>query len=189
MALDVRRAKEALRASGMSSSSLSGLRWPFGREKRLLSLLRERRAVLEAKNHIVDYLFSAQRAVGPLALASVEGVQAALQDSEKRRVIVTVGANRAMLQEELSARYGSELGRALDQALMELEGEGVLLQVPGRMVSAHQNVFLAVFGRGRPQYEISELTRLLQQGQNQGARLRQRARKEDASGGSRTYRM
>ena len=187
--MDARRVRRALRAAGVGQSALCGLRWPFGRKKRMLSLVRKRLAVLEAKNEVVDFLFRTQRSLAGLGLVGLEQVRAALGEAEKRRLILTAGASRTMLEEELSARHGSEAGRALDQALAELAAEGVVLRVPGAMMLANHDVYLAVLERGRPQYDVSELSRLVWEGRQYAQELRRRVRREKATGRERTYRL
>ena len=103
MAINVKRARRALRNAGLQSSARLGLAWPIGRQKRVTTLLRERREVLEAKNHVVEFLFRTQRGLSDLRLSRVEHVHTALQDPQKRRIIMTVGASQVMLAEELSA--------------------------------------------------------------------------------------
>jgi len=189
MGISARRARRALKAAGLRGPALCTLFWPIARQKRLLALLHERRAVLEAKNNVVEFLLTTQRALADLQLRRLEQVQAALGDPEKKRLIMTVGASRVMLEEELSARYGSEVGRALEQALSELVGEGVTLRVPAKEALTTHDVYLIVHGRNRPHYDLGELNRLLREGRHHGAELRSRARREEATGRNRTYRM
>jgi hypothetical protein len=189
MAINVKRARRALRNAGLQSSARLGLAWPLGRQKRVTTLLRERREVLEAKNHVVEFLFRTQRGLADLRLSRVEHAHTALQDPQKRRIIMTVGASQVMLAEELSARYGLETGRSLERALAELVSEGVVLQVPAKAALANHDIYLAVHSRRRPHYDVGELNRLLRDGRDYGAELRSRSRREETTGDARTYDM
>ncbi|NIO13116.1 MAG: hypothetical protein GTO31_04395 [Xanthomonadales bacterium] len=189
MAIDAKRARRALRAAGMRGSALWTLFWPLASQKRLLSLLRARSAVLEAKNNVLDLLLTTQRALSGLGLRRPEQLPGVLRDPEKKRLIMTAGASRVMLEEELSARHGSEVGRALDRALAELVAEGLILQVPAKEILASHDVYLVLHGRRRPHYDLGDLTQLLQEARHYGAELRSRARREQVTGQNRTYRM
>lgn len=189
MGINAKRARRALRAAGLGSFSLCGLLWPIGRQKRLLALLRERRAALEAKGNIVGFLVRTQGALSDLGLGRLEQVQVALRDPEKKRLILAVGASRPMLEEELSARDGSEVGRALERALSELVAGGVILRVPAKEALGTNDVYVVVHGRKRPQYDLREIDQLLREGREYGSELRARERREQTTGGSRTYRM
>jgi len=189
MAINVKRARSALRNAGLHGSARLGLAWPIGRQKRVADLLRQRRAVLEAKNHVVEFLFRTQRGLADLRLTRLEQVHAALQDPEQRRIIMTVGASQVMLEEELSSRHGSETGGSLDRALAELVAEGVLLQVPAKAALANHDIYVAVHSRKRPHYDVGELNRLLQENRGYGAELRSRSQREESTGDARTYRM
>ena len=189
MAINVKRARSALRNAGLHGSARLGLTWPIGRQKRVTALLRQRRTVLEAKNHVVEFLFRTQRGLADLRLTRLEDVHAALLDPGQRRIIMTVGASRAMLEEELSSRYGSETGGSLEGALAELVAEGVLLQVPAKAALANHDIYVSVHSRKRPHYDVGELNRLLQEGRGYGTELRSRSRREEKTGDARTYRM
>ncbi len=185
MGMNAKRACRALKAAGVRRSSLCGLWWPIGRQKRLLDLVRERRAVLEAKNNIVEFLVKTQGALAELHLGRLEEVRVALMDAEKKRLILSVGASSSLLEKDLSGRHGSEVGRALEQALSELVAEGVILEAPAKEARASNDVYLVVHGRKGAHYDFSELNRLLREGEQ----LRSRSRREDSSGSSRSYRM
>jgi len=189
MGIDVKRARRALKSAGARGAGLYFLVCPVGRDKRLWAMLRRRRAVLEAKSNVVDLLFRNQRAIAELSLGSLDEVRRALQEPEKRRLIMTVAASRALLEEELRSHYKSEVGRALDLALSELVAEGVLLQVPGKTVLANQDIYLAVHRKGQPRYDTAELDRLLREGRRYGDELRARARSERATDATRSYRL
>ena len=189
MAIDSKRARAALKTAGVSELALRGLFWPLGREKRLRALLHERRATLEAKNHVLDFLHRTQGRLAELKLTRLEDVLAALEDSQSRRLVATLGASRTMIEDDLTSRHGSEVGRPLDQAFSELVAEGVVLQVPAQALAAQYDVYLAVQDRQRPQYDVAELNGLLREGRQYGKELRSRARREERTGRTRTYRM
>jgi len=183
-----RRVRQALTASGLGTGATLGLIWPIGREKRSQALLRQRRSVLEAKNHVLEYLSRRHRPLVPLGLARAEQVQEALSDPDKRRLVMAVGANRAMIEEELVSRSGAEVGRSLDRALAELESEGVALKVSAMPASADV-VYILAYGRARQRYDLSQLNRLLEQGKEYGARLRARLRTDDSTQQGRVHRL
>ena len=186
--LSWREARRALVASGLSPGATLSLIWPFGRSERARAMLRHRRSLLEAKNSVVDYLSRAQRGAASLALRRSEDPAAALQDPEKQQLAMAAGISRAMMEEELAARYGSEIGRALDTALAELVSEGVVLEgspVPG----SRQVVYMISEGGRRRRWDVSELTRLLGTGRDYGAELRGRLRQEETTGAARTHRL
>lgn len=187
-ALDCRQVRQALTASGLRPAATLGLIWPFGRGRRAQALLRQRRAVLEAKNHVVEYLARRHRPLVPLGLAQAEQVQQALANPETRGLVMAVGINRAMIEDELVARSGAELGRALDRALAELESEGVALKVSAMPASADV-IYVLAHGRERQRYDVSRLNRLLAQGSEYGARLRARLRGEDSTQQGRVHRL
>ena len=186
--LSWKEARRALAASGMGSGQSLGLLWPFGRDKRTRALLRDRRAVLEAKNLVVDYLFRAQRPLAPLRLMKAEHLQQALQDPEKRRMVMSLGVNRAMMEDVLLNRYGAEVGRALGKALSELVASGVLMRTPA-MSGPNQEVYVAAQGRARPQFDLSALNRLLQEGRDFTSELQARFQKRERTDTSRTHHL
>jgi hypothetical protein len=183
-----KEARRVLSASGLSAGATLGLLWPFGRERRARALLRRRRAVLEAKNHVVDFLCRAQRALVPLCLTGAEALREALETPEQRGMIMAVGITRPMLEETLAARYGSEQGRALDQALVELLADGVLLEAPGVGASGEPVYFVTQGQQGR-RYDLSAFTRLLTEGRHYGAELRSRLRQREKTGRDRTHQL
>jgi len=183
-----REARRALKASGVRWRSLIGLAWPLGRGKRALALVRDRRAVLETKNLVVDYLFRAQRALATMGLRTTEQLLKALQDPSKRPTIMSAAVNRGMMEEVLASRHGLEGGRTLDRALSELLSAGVVLKASARPAS-NQDVYIAVQGRERPHYDLSALSRLLQAGSEYGQELRERARRDEATQTGRVHRL
>jgi len=189
MALDIKRARRLLKASGLSNGTLRGLAWPLGREKRALSLFRQRLAVLQCKNNVVDYLFRSQRGLAELSLTNVEQARDLLQDPEKRRLIMALTVVRSMLEDVLSSTYKSEIGRTLDQALTELINEGVVIRLPAGMLVSHSDAFVAVHSKDRPHYETAPITNLLQESRDYGKELRTRLKHTDSSSRGRTYRM
>jgi hypothetical protein len=189
MAIDVRRARRALAAAGARGPALFAAAWPFGRERRLRSLLRRRLAVLEAKNRVVDLLFRMQKPLGELRLFTLDTVERALGDPERRKLIVGMSVSREVIEEEITSRSGAEVGLALDRALSELLAEGVLMRVPGKMVMSREDVFLAVQRGARPHYDVSELSRLVHEGRGHGSELRSRARREASTTSGRSYQL
>lgn len=187
MAIDVRQARRALKAAGVRNSALCATAWPFGRERRLRILLRRRLAVVEAKNIVAELLFRTQRPLRDLRLFSLEQVERALNDPDRRKLVVGMSASREVIAEELTSLSGAEVGRALDQALSELLAEGVLLRVPGKMVMSREDVFLAVQRGARPHYDTSEINRLVRQGSSYAKDLRSRARREASTTTERSY--
>jgi hypothetical protein len=184
--LDLRRTKCALRASGVGRGPVIGLLWPFGRERRARALLRERRAALEAKNGVVEYLFRAQRPLESLRLGRPEDVTKALQQPDTRSLIMSVGITRAMIDEALVSRFGAEGGRAVDTALAELIAGGVVTKASA-MPASSQEIYVALQGRGRPLFDLSEVSRLLEDGREHGTELRQRLQREEATRRGRTH--
>jgi hypothetical protein len=189
MAIDVRLARAALHASGMRSYSTLSLLLPFGREARLQGVLSKRRSVLEAKNYILDSLFRVQKSLEPYALQTAEEAKAALRDTEKRRMIVALGLNRVMLEDE-ARRFGAEMGESFTGALVELLAEGRVLKVEGGAEGTPEGeIYLAVHRRGRQRYDVSTFNRLLHRGAQYGTILRSRDKNEGERDVSRTYRM
>lgn len=186
MSTDIRRARRALRSAGARAAALY---WPFGRQRRARLLLRRRLAVLEAKNAVVALLFGRQQPLAGLRLSTSADVARALADQEKRRLVVGLSVSREVIEEELQRCPGTELGRALDQALSELIREGVVLRVPGKALLMREDVFVAAMAGRRPHYDVSELNRLVREGTGYGAQLRARARQEETSTASRSYRL
>lgn len=189
MAIDLRRARRALRVAGARRTALLGLSWPLGRLRRVQALIRQRRAVLEAKNNVLGFLARTQGPLAEFELGRLEHVEAALKQPAKRRLILAAGASREMVEDELSSRHGSETGRSLDQALSELVADGLVLEVPAEAAAANHDIYLIADRRDRPHYDVAELTRLLQEESQYGTRLRQRARREAATKHGRTYRL
>jgi hypothetical protein len=186
MTTDIGRARRALKSAGARSAALY---WPFGRERRAHLLLRRRLAVIEAKNAVADLLFRRHKPLSDLHLSTVADVERALADPEKRKLVVGLSVSREVIEEELRRHSGTELGRALDQALSELIREALVLQVPGKALLMREDVFLAVMGRPQPRYDVSELNRLVREGTSYSARLRARVRGEDTTTVSRSYRL
>jgi hypothetical protein len=183
-----KEARRALAASGMSGGQLLGLLWPFGRDKRALALLRDRRAVLEAKNLAVDYMFRSQQPLAALRLTNSEQLQKALQDPDKRRLIVSLGINRAMIEDVLLSRHGAEVGRSLERALDELVVAGVVLKA-ATMPTSNQEIYVAVHTASRPKFDVSILNRLLQESRDFSAELRARFNRNEKKDISRTHRL
>jgi hypothetical protein len=183
-----REARQALAASGMSGGQLLALLWPFGRGKRTRSLLLDRRTVLEAKSLVVDFLFRAQHRLADLRLTDSEGLRKALLDPEKRPLIMSLGINRAMIEEVLRSRYGAEAGRSLEKALSELIASGTILKSSPRPGTDHE-VFIAVHARPRPQFALGRLNRLLQEGRDWGGELRERLKRNEKKDIGRTHRL
>jgi hypothetical protein len=176
-----------LEASGVKRGSVRWLRFPWNREERLRRALRLRKSVVEAKNSAADFLFSTQAPLAQLELHDLSGVEAALQDAEKRPLLLTFGVNREMLSSELAQKYGAETGAPLDEALAELIAEGLVLRVPGELASASHDIYLAIHGRGRKHYDLSEFNRLLREGRDYRRELTARQRREATSGRGRSY--
>ncbi|HUU53762.1 MAG TPA: hypothetical protein VMY87_02490 [Armatimonadota bacterium] len=187
MGIDIKRAQRALRSAGARGPSICAAAWPFGRERRLRSLLRRRLAVLEAKNAVVDFLFQTQRPLADLHLFTLEHIQRGLEDPEKRKLIIALSPSREVIAEELMSRSGAEVGPSLDQAVSELLHDGVVLRVAGEDVLSPHDVYLAVQRGRQPHYDISELNRLVREGRGYGAELRARARREASSTSGRSY--
>ncbi len=179
----------ALAASGVKPWSLHLLCLPWGKEKRLRRALRHRMAVLEVKNAVVDALGAAQKALAPLKIRDLAGVERALQDQEQRPLVLTFGMNREMLVSELAEKYGVETGASFEEALAELLAEGWVLQVPGKMVESRADLYLLVHDHGRARWDVSEISRLLRQGRNYRAELLARERRETVTGRDRSYRL
>ncbi len=183
-----KEARRALAASGMSGGQLLPLLWPFGRDRRARSLLLDRRAVLEAKSLVVDYLFRAQQRLADLRLTDSERLKQALSDPEKRPLIMSLGINRAMIEDVLASRYGAEAGRSLEKALSELLASGTILKASPTPGSDHE-VFVAVHARPRPQFDLAGLNRLLQEGRDWSSELRERFRRNAKKDIGRTHQL
>jgi len=186
--LNWREVRRVLGTSGLGRCSLAGLLWPFGWKRRARALLQKRRSVLEAKNQVVDYLFRAQRPLAPLGLSSPEKLHEALQDPEKRRLVVSVGISRAMMEEALLSRCGCEVGQPLDCALAELVAAGAIMKVSGLSRSNHE-VYVAALGKTRPHFDLSPLNQLLQEGRDLGSELKARLQRESQIDLTRTHRL
>jgi len=186
MGIDIRRARSVLRRSGAATVSLY---WPLGRQRRATALLHRRLAVLEAKNAIGELLFRCQRPLAELRLNAIAEVEMALQDPDRRKLVVGLGMSREVIETELGRLAGAEAGSAIEQALAELVREGVVLQVPGRAFMSGGDVYLAVYRGSRPQYDVSQLSRLVREGTSYGLHLRQRSRREASTTTGRSYRL
>jgi len=184
-----RSACRALEASGVKRASVRLLGLPLGREERLRRALLHRKTVLEAKNSASDHLFHTQAPLAQLDLRDLAGVEDAVKDPAKRRLLLTFGINREMLASELAEKYGAETGAALDEALSELLAEGILLRVPGHLAATSSDLYLAVHGRGRTHYDLSEFNRLLREGRDYRGELRTRQRREANTDRGRSYRL
>ncbi len=189
MGIDVKRARRALKAAGARGPALRATVWPFGRERRLRALLRQRLALLEAKNRVVDLLFRAQRPLADQQLFTLEHVERALKDPERRKLVIGVSASREVIEDEIGTRSDAEVGRPLTRALSELVAEGVLLRVPGKMVMSREDVYLAVQRGRRPQYDVGELSRLVRQGRSYRTELRAKERSDSATNTGRSYQL
>lgn len=187
---DVKLACEALKASGVKSCATWSLLLPIGRTSRLYAMLRKRRSVLEAKNGVLDCLFRFQKAIESLGLTGAPEVQKAMNDPEKRRLLIAVGMSRASLEDELT-RFGLEAGGSLDQALNELIAEKRIVRAPGASRVPGSEIHLVVHQRGRGRYDISMLSRLLQRDRTSKYGDMLRARQQDRGGTdeSREYRL
>lgn len=184
-----RAAYEALRATGLSGMKLLWLRFPIGRVRRLQTALRQRSTLLAAKNDVMDLIFRTQAPLAPLRIQSATDVEAAMQVPEKRRLLGACGLNREMVEAELRERYGSETTGALDAALQELVADGTILKVPGRLLLATSDIFLAIHPRRRPSYDVGLLNRLLHEGHEEEEALRLRHRRDTSTDTGRTYRL
>ncbi len=189
MGIDVKRARGALKDAGARGPAFCATAWPFGRERRLRTLLRQRLAVLEAKNRVVDLLFRTQRPLADQRLFTLEHVERALKDPERRKLVVGVSASREVIEEEIGTRSDAEVGRSLARALSELVAEGVLLRVPGKMVMSREDVYLAVQRGPRPHYDVGELNRLVRQGRTYGTELRAKESRESSTNRGRSYQL
>lgn len=188
MATDIATACAVLRASGVRSCSLLGLWFPFGRERRVQSVARRRHAVLEAKNFILDALARVQKPLAPLGLQTVGHAQQALTDPESRRLIVTLGLNRATLEEEAD-RYGVALGTSFTQALNELVRARRILRLSGVVDAPGGEIYLLVHLGGKARFDLSGLNRLLDRSKEYGTLLRARERAERERDRGREYRL
>ena len=195
----------ALRVSGVPIHRLLGLVFPVGRIRRIEAALRWRSSVLTAKNDTVDYLFRAQARLAKLHLSDLASVQAALKEPEKRRLILTFGISREMLESELAEKYQSDTTTALDEALSELTAEGVVLRVPAKWLvtqgeaarrplsrlpeSAASDVLLAIHARRHAGYDASEIGRLMREGRDYGREMESRREREADTERGRTYQL
>jgi len=186
MSADLRRARRALRTSGARGTALW---WPFGQQRRAHLLLRQRLAVLEAKNAVAGMLFRRHRPDVQLPLSSAADVERALSDPDKRKALVGMSVSREVIEEELLRRPGADLGRSLDQALAELIREGTVLRVPGKALLMPEDAFVAATTKRQPHYDPSELNRLVREGSGYGSHLRARARRERQTTVERSYRL
>jgi len=184
-----RSACRALEASGVKHGSVRLLGLPLGREKRLRRALLHRKTVLEAKNSVSDHLFHTQAPLAQLDIRNLAGAEEALKDPAKRRLLLTFGVNREMLDSELAQKYGAETGAALDEALSELLAEGILLRVPGQLAATSSDLYLAAHGHGRRHYDLSEFNRLLREGRDYRGELESRQRREASTNRGRSYRL
>jgi hypothetical protein len=173
----------------VSGLKLFWLRFPIGRARRLETALRQRSTLLAAKNDVMDLIFQTQAPLARLGIQNEADVRAAMQDPDKRRLLGAYGLNREMVEAELRERYGSETTGALDAALQELVAEGVILRVPGRLLLATSDIFLAIHARRRPLYDVGLLNRLLHEGRDEEKALRSRDKRDDSTETGRTYRL
>lgn len=187
MGTDMSRARRVLRATGAPESSLAGLKWPFGRQRRLHTLLRRRLAVLEGKNAVVELLFSSQMPLAQHSICTLEQVSRTTGSPEVRRLVLSLGVTRRDLTAKLSPKFGTEVIQSLDQVLTELMREGVVLCLPAKDIAAREDLYLAVFRGPRPRYDVADLAKLLRQVGTPGAQLRQRSHRESTTDGSRSY--
>lgn len=187
MGIDVARACRALKSSGVRRPSVCSTAWPFGRDRRLRTLMRRRLAVLEAKNAVVEFLFRAQAPLRDLRLLTLDDVRRGLEDPGSRRTIIGLCPNRNAIEHEVVSRSGSEIGGALDLALSELVRSGVVLQVSVSDIPSSDDVYIAVQHGRPPHYDTAELNRLVREGLGYGAQLRRRARRDTSTTSSRSY--
>jgi len=185
MATDLSQARVALRASGMSAAGLFFLVVPLGRERRLQALLRRRQSVLEAKNTVLDSLSRLQKPLQTLALHDQARLKKAMEDPDKRRVILGLSMSRVTLEDE-ARKWGVELGLAFEQALRELVAERRLLRSVG---PSGDDVYLMVYLRARERYDLSELNRLLNGNKDRAHLLQDREDRESETRAGRTYRI
>lgn len=188
MGIDVKKAQQALRSAGAPRSTICSAAWPFGRERRLRSLIRRRLNVLEVKNAVVDFLFRLQKPLADFRLFSRERIKAILADPEQRKIVISLSPSREVIEEELRTRYRVDSGLALDEAFTELQTEGVVLRVPGTLMLSKEDVFLAV-PRRRPYYEMGELNRLVREGTDYSSELRRRSMRRDTTDRGRSYEL
>lgn len=187
MGIDMKRVRRALRSAGVSSPSICSAMWPFGRDRRLRNLIRRRLAVLETKNAVVDFLFPSQAPLRDLHLLTLEQVKRGLEDPDTRKTIIGVSPSRDIIEEEITARSGAEIGGSLDAALSELARDGVVIRVPGKDLLLAHDAYIAVQQRRPPHYETAELQRLVREGLTYGSHLRARERRETSTTSSRSY--
>lgn len=188
MTTDIVTACEVLKASGVRSCALLGLWFPFGRERRMQSVARRRHAVLEAKNLILDSLARVQKPLATLGLQTTKHVQEALRDPDTRHLIVTLGQNRATLEEEAD-RYGLGIGTSFTQAVNELVRARRILRLTGVVDAPGGEIYLLVHLGGRARYDLSGLNRLLGKGKEYGALLRAREKADRERNAGREYRL
>jgi hypothetical protein len=148
-------------------------------------MLRRRYAVLEAKNSILDTVSRLQKPLEPLALRSLEHVTRALADPDKRRLLLSLGLSRGVLEDEAS-KWGTELGPAFAQALVELVAAGRLIKAPS---PSGDDIYVIVAPLARQRYDLSHLSRLLLRGKAFGSQLRLREQEGEETTVGRTYRM
>jgi len=189
MIADWRPAYHALQASGLKGWDLFSLRLPIGRTRRVQAALRRRSALLKARNDVMDIVFRRQGRLAPLGLESVAQVETTLHDPEQRRLLAALGLNREMLEAELREHHGTETSEALEEALQDLVAAGVLLRVPGKLLLASSDIFLAVHARRREPYNVGLLTRLLREGRDHERELRSRQERGTSTDTGRTYRL
>jgi hypothetical protein len=137
----------------------------------------------------MDLIFRIQAPLARLGIHSQTDVEAAMQIPEKRCLLGACGLNREMVEGELRERYGSETAGALDAALQDLVAEGLVLKVPGRLLLATSDIFLALHARRRPPYDVGPLNRLLHEGRDEEKALRSRDKRDTSTDTGRTYRL
>lgn len=182
-----RAACRALERSGVARGRVRWLSLPLNREARLRQALSRRRAVLEAKNSVVDLLTSSQVALARFKLREAADVQRALQDPQAKPILLAVGLDRDMLAAEVARKFGIETGTSLDEALAELIAEGQIARVATEVSGVRQELFFALHGRARRQYDLSEISRLLREGRDYRRELQTRNQREMSTGRGRSY--
>jgi len=188
MSTDIMTACEVLRASGVKRGTLLGLWLPLGREQRIQTAARRRHSVLEAKNLVLDTLARGQKPLTALDLRTAQQAREALRDPESRHLIVTLGLNRAVLEDEAD-RYGAELGASFTEALNELVRERRLLRLAGVFDAPGGEIYLLIPVDAKRRYDLTPLNRLLHQGEEYGDLLRSREKASRDQDRGRTYRI
>jgi len=188
MSTDIVTACEVLRASGVKRGTLLGLWLPLGREQRIQTAARRRHAVLEAKNLVLDTLARGQKPLAALGLRTPKEAREAMRSPEARHLIVTLGLNRAVLEDEAD-RYGAELGSSFTEALNELVRERRVIRLAGVVDAPGGEIYLLVHVDTKRRYDLAPLNRLLRKGEEYGAMLRSREKAQRDQDRGRTYRI